>query len=93
MMKRNDQDRRRLPAFAYAAGVAAIMGVVGFSALVQSRTQSAEPLVCGDLPVIRAVDAAQGAAPERLKITVVGRRASDLAGALSEVTRAGNQPS
>ena len=73
-MKRNDQNRRRLPAFAYAAAVAAIMGVVGFSALVQSRTQSAEPLNCDVLPVIRAVDAAEGVAPERLKITVVGRR-------------------
>jgi len=41
---------------------------------VQSRTQSAEPLSCDVLPVIRAVDAAEGVAPERLKITVVGRR-------------------
>lgn len=91
-MKRNDQGRRWLPVFAYAAGVAAIMGVVGFSALVQSRSQSAEPVSCDVLPVIRAVDAAQGAAPERLKILVVGRRIAEVAGALSEVAPAAGQP-
>ena len=91
-MQGNDQGRHWLPALAYAAGVAAIMGVVGFSALVQSRTQSAEPVGCDVLPVIRAVDAAQGAAPERLRITVVGRRIAEVAGALPEIAHAGTQP-
>ena len=91
-MQGNDQGRRWLPALAYAAGVTAVMLVVGFSALVQSRTQSAEPAVCDDLPVIRAVDAAQGTTPERLKITVVGSRAPEVAGALREVSRPGRQP-
>ena len=91
-MQRNDQDRRWLPALAYAGCVAAVMMVVGFSALVQSRTQAAEPAVCDVLPVIRAVDLAQGATPERLKITVVGRRAPDVAGALPGVARAARQP-
>ena len=91
-MKKNDQDRRRLSAFAYIAGVAAIMGVVGFSALVQSRAQSAEPVRCDVLPVISAVDAAEGAAPERFKITVVGRRIAEVVGTLPEVAHAGRQP-
>jgi hypothetical protein len=90
-MHRNDQGRRWLPAFAYAGGVVAVMVIVGFSALAQSRTQSAEPVGCDVLPVIRAVDAVQGAAPERLKITVVGRRTSEVAGTL-RVARAGRQP-
>jgi hypothetical protein len=42
--------------------------------------------------VIRAVDLAQGATPERLKITVVGRRAPEVAGALPEVARVARQP-
>jgi hypothetical protein len=91
-MQGNDQGRRWLPALAYAAGVTAIMGVVGFSALVQSRTQSAEPVGCDVLPVIRAVDAAQGAVPERLRITVVGRRLAEVAGAHPEAAHAGRQP-
>ena len=91
-MQGNDQGRRWLPALAYAAGVTATMGVVGFSALVQSRTQSAEPVGCDVLPVIRAVDAAQGAAPERLRITVVGRRTAEVVGALPEVAQAARQP-
>jgi hypothetical protein len=91
-MKRNFQARRRLPAFAYVAGVAGVMAVVGFSALVQSRTQSADAASCDVLPVIRAVDANAGVAPERLKITVVGRRIAEVAGALPEIAHAGTQP-
>ena len=91
-MQGNNQGRHWLPALAYAAGVAAIMGVVGFSALVQSRTQSAEPVGCDVLPVIRAVDAAQGAAPERLRITVVGSRLAEVAGAHAGAAHAGRQP-
>ena len=78
-MKGNFQGRRRLPALAYAAGVAGVMVVVGFSALVQSRTHSADAASCDVLPVIRAVDADAGAAPERFQITVVGKRAPDVA--------------
>ena len=90
-MKRNDQNRRWLPAFAYAAGVAGVMAVVGFSALVQSGTQSADAASCDVLPVIRAVDAAEGVAPERLMITIVGKRAPELAGTRPEATQPGRQ--
>ena len=90
-MYRNDQGRRWLPALAYTAGVAALSAAVVFSALVQSRTQPAESTACEVLPVIRAVDAAQGATPERLMITVVGKRAPELAGTRPESVQPGRQ--
>ena len=90
-MHRNNQSRRWLPALAYTGGVAALLAVVGFSALVQSRTQPTESVSCDVLPVIRAVDAAQGATPERLTITVVGKRTSDIAGARPAATQVAKQ--
>jgi hypothetical protein len=89
MMKWDNQDRRRLPVVVYVTGVTAVMVVVGFSALVQSRTRSADAVGCDVLPVIRAVDEAQGAAPERLQITVVGRRAAEVIRARAEVAQPG----
>jgi hypothetical protein len=91
-MQSNYQGRRWLPAFAYAAGVAAVIVMVGSSALVQSRTPLDDPSACDVLPVIRVVDMVDGNTPERLKITVVGKRSPELARARQAVARAAGQP-